>query len=358
MSVNPIVVYDTEIFPGQKKNISIPLPSLYDCSPVSMPVHVIRGKKPGPVICVTAAIHGDEINGVEIVRRLLAKKVLSGLRGTLIAVPVVNVYGFLLRDRYLPDRRDLNRCFPGSATGSLASRIAHILSEQVVASANYHIDLHSGSSDRSNLPQIRINEDAEVESVLAKSFNAPVILMAKEREGSLRQMLRKKGIPALLYEAGEAHRFNEMAIRVGVRGILNAMREIHMLPPKRNLGSARTSRPFFTCSSFWVRSLHSGIFTTLKALGKKVKKGEIIACVGNPFSCEQYTIVSPHSGIIIGLNKLPLVQEGAALLHIACFEKLAQVEHEIQEFTAEYPSNEYFDMHTHLNDISMGVDSE
>ncbi len=358
MNDKNLVIHDTEILPGQRKNIHIPLASLYDCTPVSMPVHVIRGKKPGPTMCVTAAIHGDEINGVEIVRRLLAKKVLKGLRGTLIAVPVVNVYGFLLKDRYLPDRRDLNRCFPGSPKGSLGARLAHILSRQVLSSADYHIDLHSGSFHRSNLPQVRINGDTEQESTLAKAFNAPVILMAKEREGSVSQMVHSRGVQALLYEAGEAFRFDELSIRVGIRGILNVMHETQMLVSKKNIMPSETSRSFFTCSSFWVRSLHSGIFTTLKGLGKKVKKGEVIAKVGNPFTGKENNIVSPLSGIVIGLNELPLVQEGAALLHIACFEKLAQVEQEIEEFTSEYPDNEYFDLHTHPNEIYDGGDYE
>lgn len=358
MKKETLTIHDTEILPGQRKTIFIPLPSLYDCSPVSMPVHVIKGKKPGPTICVTAAIHGDEINGVGIVRRLLAKKVLNRLCGTLIAVPVVNAYGFFLKDRYLPDRRDLNRCFPGSPTGSLGSRLAYILSHDVISAADYHIDLHSGSFHRSNLPQIRINGDTQGEAALAKAFNAPVILTSKEREGSLRQTARSKGLPTLLYEAGESHRFNEMAIRVGVRGIVNVMQELQMLKSKKTEPPSSTSRSFFTCSSFWVRSVHSGIFTTIKTLGAKVKKGELIARVGNPFGWDERNIVSPHSGIVIGLNKQPLVQEGEALLHIACFEELAQVEQEIQEFTADYPSPEYFDMHTHPDENAIGMDNE
>lgn len=336
MSREIISIHGVEIRCGQKKKVDVPLPSLYDCSPVSLPVHVIRGKESGPTLCVTAAIHGDEISGVEIVRRLIAKKRLCGMRGTLIAVPVVNVYGFLLRDRYLPDGRDLNRCFPGSSTGSLASRVAHILSQKVLALADYHIDLHSGSSDRSNLPQIRINGDTEEELRLAKAFNAPVILTAKERDGSLRQMHRKKGRAALVYEAGEAHRFSEMGIRAGVDGVMNVMQEIQMLSPSKRTRQPKASESYLAQSSFWVRSLHSGVFTALKAIGKKVKEGETIARVGNPFGCEQHNIVSPKSGIVIGINKLPLVQEGAALQHIACFEKLSQVEHEIQEFTDEH----------------------
>lgn len=347
MSEKNLVIHETEILPGQRKRINIPLSSLYDCSPLSMPVHVIRGKKPGPTLCVTAAIHGDEINGVEIVRRLLAKKALKALRGTLIAVPVVNVYGFLMKDRYLPDRRDLNRCFPGTPNGSLGSRLAHIISSQVIASADFHIDLHSGSFHRSNLPQIRINGDGEEERILAKAFNAPVVLMAKEREGTVRQMAHHRGVKALLYEAGEAYRFNDLAIRLGVRGILNVMNETKMLNSKKQVSPSAASRTFFTRSSFWVRSLHSGIFTSRKMLGKKVEKGEIIARVGNPFSGEEHNIISPLSGIVIGLNELPLVQEGAALLHIATFEKLAQVEEKLEEFSSDYPDNEYFDIHTH-----------
>lgn len=358
MSEESVVINDTEILPGQRKRVNIPLSSLYDCSPLSMPVHVIRGKKPGPTLCVTAAIHGDEINGVEIVRRLLAKKGLTSLRGTLIAVPVVNVYGFLIKDRYLPDRRDLNRCFPGSPNGSMGARLAHIISSQVLSNVDVHIDLHSGSFHRSNLPQIRINGDGEEECRLARAFNAPVVLMAKEREGTIRQMAHQKGIHALLYEAGEAYRFDELSIRLGVRGILNVMHEMGMLVSKKNIAPSDVSRSFFTCSSFWVRSLHSGIFTSRKMLGKKVEKGEVIARVGNPFSGHEHNILSPLSGIVIGLNELPLVQEGAALLHIASFEKLAQVEEKLEEFISIYPDNEYFDIRTHLSDGYPGPHDE
>lgn len=344
MSEDALVIYETEVLPGQSKTILIPLPSMYDCSPMSMPVHVIRGKKTGPTLCVTAAIHGDEINGVETVRRLLSKRVLRGIRGTLICVPVVNVYGFVLRDRYMPDRRDLNRSFPGSATGSLAARLAHLLFRHVISSTDFHIDLHSGSFDRSNLPQVRISEETGNEADLAKAFNAPVIVVAKEREGSLRQMLRDKGITALVYEAGEAHRFNEVAIRAGIRGIVRAMHHLNMLESRKAVDYPKVSRSSITHSSIWVRSRHSGIFTTLRQLGKKVEKGEVVAQIGNPFTGEEHNLISPHTGIVIGINKLPLVHEGAALLHIASFEKLAQEERGIQEFAAEYPSSGYLDL--------------
>ena len=183
---------------GQRTTIMLPMPKLYDWTPMNMPVHVIRGKKPGPVLCVTGAVHGDEINGVEIIRRLLKKSFQKNLKGTVIAVPIVNIYGFLYQDRYLMDRRDLNRSFPGSSKGSLASRLAYLVMNELVANATHFIDLHTGSLQRTNLPQIRANFDFPKLKNWLKRLIAPVILHSKERDGSLRQAANDRGIPFII----------------------------------------------------------------------------------------------------------------------------------------------------------------
>ncbi len=193
-----------------RRMIELPLPPLYTHSPLTLPVHVVRGAKSGPRLFVSAALHGDELNGTEIIRRLLNQTVLKRLRGTLVAVPIVNVYGLIHQSRYLPDRRDLNRSFPGSVKGSLAARLAHLFMTEIVHNCTHGIDLHTGAIHRSNLPQIRANLDDEETARLADSFGVPVLLNANLRDGSLREAAAEHGIPMLLYEAGEALRFGEV----------------------------------------------------------------------------------------------------------------------------------------------------
>ena len=218
----PIQIGETIIQPGERTIVDLPVADLYTATSLSMPVKVICGRTAGPVLFVSAAIHGDELNGVEIIRRLLKRKALRSLRGTLLAVPIVNVHGFLDQSRYLPDRRDLNRSFPGSPKGSIAARLANIFIKQIVRKADYGIDLHTGAINRSNLPQIRANLDDPRNEDLAKAFGAPVIIGSSILDGSLRACASDIGMPILIYEAGEALRFDETSIRAGLRGILPA----------------------------------------------------------------------------------------------------------------------------------------
>lgn len=336
MSVNAekMVMNGVEIKPGERKTILLPMPSLYNWSPLSMPVHVIRGKNPGPVLCVTSAIHGDEVNGIEIVRRLLKRSILKKMSGTLIAVPIVNIYGFLYQDRYLMDRRDLNRCFPGSEQGSVAARLANLIIKEVVEKATHMIDLHAGSLYRTNLPQVRVDLDAPGSEMLARAFDAPVILHAELREGSLREYASEKNIPFILYEAGEALRFDEMSIKTGINGILNVMRKLDMIsfdkPGNKRLKST------ISRASYWIRASHGGVMHPLKQLGKQVQKGEVLATIGNPTTTEEHKLLSPISGIIIGKSNLPITHEGAALFHISTFEKIDLVAEQIQNMQESY----------------------
>ncbi len=293
----------------------MPVPRLYTHAEMDIPVQVIHGRRPGPRLFVSAAVHGDEINGVEIIRRLLRLKALKNLRGTLIAVPVVNVFGFINQSRYLPDRRDLNRSFPGSEHGSLASRIAKLFVDEVLSVATHGIDLHTGSNHRTNLPQIRgCMDDPETER-MALAFGAPVILNANLRDGSLRQAGFDREMPMLLYEAGEALRFNDFAIRAGVRGIVAVMRAIGMLRPTRRSGSSRNS--LVARSSYWLRAPMSGVLHGSARLGTMVEKGQRVATIGDPLADEQATIRAPSDGIVIGRLMLPLAHQGDALFHIA-----------------------------------------
>jgi predicted deacylase len=313
-----LVIAGETILPGQRRQMSVTVAKLYDFTDMKMPVVVHRGTEDGPVLFVSAAIHGDEINGVDIVRRLLKHRALEHIRGTLIAIPIVNVFGFNDKSRYLPDRRDLNRAFPGEEHGSLASQIAYIFRTEIVAQATHGIDLHTGAIHRSNLPQIRVDFGVPGNLELAQAFGAPVILNAATRDGSLREMWSEKKIPMLLYEAGTALRFNTRASKLGVRGILRVMQSIGMLDKNVELGNVND--PFIAKSSHWVRAPISGIFVTAKRLGDRVAKGDKLGIITNPFGDHEYAIYAHHAGIVIGNSILPLANEGDALYHIATFE--------------------------------------
>lgn len=330
MSTEPLILNGEEIPPGTRKSIRIPVARRYTAGDVSLPVSVVHGRKPGPRLFVSAAIHGDEINGVEIIRRLLKKPLLKQLRGALIAVPIVNIYGFVAQTRYLPDRRDLNRCFPGSASGSLAARLAHTFLNEIVKQATHGIDLHTGSLHRSNLPQLRVTLNSEANEALAMSFGAPVILDAGLRDGSLRHAVNAMGVPIIVYEAGEALRFDEVAIRAGLNGIISAMRHLEMLPPSKS--KARRVDPFVARGSHWVRAPESGILATSLKLGDRIEKGAHLGVISDPLAEVETPIHSPRAGVLIGRQNLPLVNEGDALFHIAVFERLDTAAEEVDFF--------------------------
>lgn len=300
-----------------------------------MPVHVIRGKQEGPKLFLSAVIHGDELNGLEIIRRLIKRISVKRISGTLIAIPVVNIYGIIQHTRYLPDRRDLNRCFPGSSTGSLASRLANLLMTEVVSKCTHGIDLHTAASNRDNLPQIRADLEDSNTAGLAKAFGVPVIINSKMHDGSLREAARAININMLLYEGGEAMRLNENCIRAGVNGVLNVMRHLKMLPEFPN---ARTSKaiPYIAQSSKWVRAPISGIFRSKIRLGREAKKQQKIGVIEGVSGYRQIEdVFAPDEGLIIGKSHLPLVYEGDPLFHIAFFKDIDKVVDSLEEFRAD-----------------------
>jgi predicted deacylase len=332
-----IEIAGVRVKPGSRQSIDIPLPSFYTHSSVNMPVHVVHGRRPGPVLLVSAAIHGDEINGVEIIRRLLSHKIIDRIQGTLIAIPVVNVYGFVSKSRYLPDRRDLNRSFPGSENGSMASRLANVLMTQILPHCDHVIDLHSGAVYRENLPQIRarLSDNTEL-STLAKAFGVPVILNAEFLEHSFRAAANEMGIGVLLYEAGEALRFDEVSIRAGVRGVLQVMSELGMRPGARR---SRKLESMVANTSRWVRAGQSGILRALVATGAKVEEGDLLAYISDPLGENSEQLFSPVSGIVIGKTNLPLVFAGEALFNIASYEEVDQVASNIDAYNDELDPN-------------------
>ncbi len=302
------------IKPGESKIIELQAGELYTHTPITIPVRVISGKNNGPRLFISGVIHGDEIIGVEIIRRLISHKSLLKLRGTLVAVPVVNIHGFLAHNRYLPDRRDLNRSFPGNEHGSVASRLARLFSEEIVERCTHGIDLHTASGHRFNLPQVRACLENDETVKLAKAFGAPVILNSNLRDGSLRQSVVESGKPFLLYEAGEVLRFDEFSIRLGVAGILSVMRTLGMLRGRPYKSKFNT---FIANSSAWVRAPQSGILRIDCPLGGYVSRGDRLGRISGPMGDAEITVKSPVDGIIISNIRLPLVNKGDALFHIA-----------------------------------------
>ncbi len=336
MSKNtPIKIGDTVVNPGQRVSVNLPVADLYTSTSLHMPVKVICGRKAGPTLFVSAAVHGDELNGVEVIRRLLKRKALKSIRGTLVAVPIVNVHGFLDQSRYLPDRRDLNRSFPGSPRGSIAARLANLFIKNIVNGADYGIDLHTGAVNRSNLPQIRANLDHAPTFDIAEAFGAPVVINSNILDGSLRACAAERGLPILIYEAGEALRFDETGIRAGIRGILNVMRHIGMLPASKR---ATSSDSVLARSTQWVRASTSGIVTGKVPLGSSVEKGQRLATISDPLGEDEEKIIAPNNGIVIGRSNLPLAHEGDALFHLGYFRELPAAEDVVETFASEHNS--------------------
>ncbi len=318
------------VLPGTRQTINLPMSLLSNHTPMTIPVHVVHGKKDGPRIFISAAIHGDELNGVEIIRRVLQLGRLSRLRGTLIAVPIVNVFGFIAQSRYLPDRRDLNRSFPGNSKGSLTSQLAHLFFKEVVSRCTHGIDLHTGAIHRTNLPQIRANLDGPDMMRLTQAFAAPLILHSNFRDGSLRLAATDMKIPTMLYEAGEALRFDELSIRVGVRGILRVMQALEMLSPLPSPHTSIVSR-----ASYWVRAPTGGIFRTRLRNGALISANECLGTIADPFGKTETNVLAGESGILIGRSNLPVVNQGDAIFHIAHVHDANTAEKTVEEFHEE-----------------------
>jgi uncharacterized protein len=279
---------------------------------VSTPVLVAHGHRPGPVLCVTAAIHGDELNGIEIVRNLMFGIDLAALNGTVIGVPIVNIHGFQRNSRYLPDRRDLNRYFPGNATGSSASRIAYSFFQSVVIHCDVLVDLHTGSLLRTNLPQLRADLDNERIKDMTAGFGATVVLHSPGGQGTLRRAATDAGIPAVTLEAGEPMRFQPDEVSHGVRSIRSLMNHLGM--------DARASlwaepRPIYYRSS-WVRADHSGILSNRVTLGETVAKDDLLGTITDPITNLRTEVRSPFHGRVLGKALGQAVMPGFALYHI------------------------------------------
>ena len=322
----------TTVYPGERITVAIPLPEIYSNIPAYMPINIVHGKKAGPVLLVCAAIHGDEITGTEIIHKLLEKINPRSLSGTLIAIPVVNVYGLMYRSKTTPGEIDINTVFPGSSTGTIASRIANIISEELLSIADYCIDLHSGKSGHYYFPQIYTDFSQEHNKRLVKAFNIPVIIDISAKEiYSLRGEAEKREKPCFSFETGEALRFDKLSVATGLRGIINVMRKIEMIKKTKTFEAKKEVHHFVIHSIESVRSPYSGIVLSLKKLGKLVKKGELIAVVTDPFGSQKaYNINAPVDGILISENKMPLVNEGEKLFNIGALKHDAETQKNVE----------------------------
>lgn len=304
------------VAPGERARLELPAARLPTGNLLGLPVEVIRGRRPGPRIWLSGAVHGDEVGGVEIIRRVTSRLDPERLAGAVVAIPIVNVFGFITESRYLPDRRDLNRSFPGSKSGSLAARLAHIFMEQVVAPCGYGIDFHSGSDDRMNLPQIRARLEDEEVLACARAFGAPITVDAPLRDRSLRKAASERGVRVLLYEGGEARRFDDRAIEAGTEGTLRVLRHLGMW----EAGGEPLPRTRISRKTRWIRAPRSGIFHLEVELGEDVEAGGRLGIVRDSFGDERAPVTCRSGGTVIGATRNPLVNRGDGLVHLATVE--------------------------------------
>jgi hypothetical protein len=312
---SPFEIGGVTVAPGSQVDVGLPTTTLVTGYSSQLAVRVLHGAKPGPTVFISAAIHGDEIVGTAIIQRVAAAIDPENLSGTLLLVPVVNLFGFMSHTRYLPDRRDLNRCFPGSPNGSLAGQVAHVFFSEVVKRASLGIDIHTAAVHRYNLPQIRIDAGNKRLVELAMAFGAPVIIESPLREGSLRELAKTVGVEMLLMETGEALRFDRFSIETGVAGVRRVLAHLAMI--EADDGLTQVGIPARANKTQWVRSPRGGVTHRARKSGDAVKKGELLAKVGGVFGEEMLEIISPIDGIIIGHATLPVVHQGEALFHIA-----------------------------------------
>lgn len=297
---------------GEQKEISLNIARLPTYTPIELAVNVMRGEEDGPVLLLTGGLHGDEINGVEIIRRMIARELAIPQKGTVIAIPLVNIYGFIQKQRDLPDGKDINRSFPGNKSGSLARQVAHTLMDDIFPHIDCGIDYHTGGDARANYPQIRCTLDVEQNRKLAENFAAPVTMNSSFIDKSLRKAAHARGKHILVYETGESHRFDQEGIQQGIDGTLRLMRSLGM---RANAPEAEASDIYE--KSTWVRARYAGLFQQKARLGDYVKRRQVLGHISDPFGNEWFKVVSPQTGRVIALNNAPVVHKGDALLHIA-----------------------------------------
>jgi predicted deacylase len=314
-NATPLMIFGEIILPGENRTINVEIARLHTTTKLNIPVIVRRSKIDGPVVLFSAGIHGDEINGIEIVRQIIHKKINKPKRGTIICIPLINVYGFVNRSRDFPDGRDLNRVFPGSKNGSLASRFAYHILTQIMPIVNYAVDFHSGGASRFNSPQIRLTPNNPELKILADVFSAPFTLYSKNIGGSFRNASEKLNVKMLLFEGGKSLDINDHVADVAVNGVKRLLAHLDMLDPKQSVEKANQNSIYISKSG-WLRAKCSGLLNDNDMVGSFVKKGTVLGRITDPFGKFERKVKAPNDGFIINANHSPIVYEGDAIYHI------------------------------------------
>ncbi|RMA65858.1 succinylglutamate desuccinylase/aspartoacylase family protein [Ulvibacter antarcticus] len=322
MNSNDLIILGEKIALGESRVINWSIAKLYTSTKIDIPIIIERAKEPGPTLLMTAGIHGDEINGVEIVRQTIARKINRPKKGTIICIPILNIFGFLNADRVFPDGRDLNRVFPGTKTGSLASRVAYHFTQEILPHANYCLDFHTGGASRFNAPQIRVNPNDEPLMHLAKVFKAPFIVMSNNIDKSFRSTCAKMGIPVLLFEGGKSLDSNKYIVKHGVDGTMNILNELGMLGDNFSRHASPT-KTIIIDKSKWIRAQRSGLLHVKIECNKHVQKDEFLATITDPFGQMRFKVKAPNEGYIINVNHAPIVHQGDAIFHISTNDSVA-----------------------------------
>tara|TARA_A100000171_G_scaffold47768_1_gene54295 strand:- start:4512 stop:5531 length:1020 start_codon:yes stop_codon:yes gene_type:complete len=336
MKNSKLKICDTYIQPGESANLALPLPEQNACAPLFMPIRVIHGKEKGPCLVIFSLLKGNELNGLEITNRVTQKATEMPLKGTIIAIPVMNVYGLTHYPRSLPSGGRLDRCFPGSEEGSFGERIAHVFTEEILKKADYVIELQTGDLNHNILPQVYCNFDDRPTKELAKAFQSPVVTNVTLEGNNLRQTTEDLQIPLIVYEAGEAMRFDENAINLGVNGVFNVMRAINILPKE----PTSEINPIFSQDEEWILAHNGGILHPLVSLGQTIQKNDVIATISDPFGSEQnVTLRAPQQGVVVGINTTPLIHEGLPIFKIASFLDNDRAESTIEAWDKKQPDS-------------------
>ncbi|TSE08023.1 MULTISPECIES: succinylglutamate desuccinylase/aspartoacylase family protein [Aquimarina] len=312
---NVLSILGNEVLPGISTTINFNIAKLYTSTKVEIPIIIERSKIPGPTVLITAGIHGDEINGVEVVRQIIAKKINKPAKGSIICIPVLNVFGFLNMNRFFPDGRDLNRVFPGTKNGSLASRFAYQFINDILPAADFCLDFHTGGASRFNAPHIRVDPKNENLVALAKIFNAPFTLLSKNLEGSYRSTCAKKGKNILLFEGGKSQNSSKEIAIEGVQGTMRILSYLGMLKTEFEV-PVRDSDTLLISTSFWIRAKYSGLLHIKIPIGKHVNKGEILATITDPYGKMRHVVKATNEGYVINVNEAPIVYKGDAIFRI------------------------------------------
>jgi predicted deacylase len=312
----PLVILKETIIAGESKTINMEIAKLHTMTKLKIPIIVERSKLDGPTVLFTACLHGDEINGTEIVRQLIVQKINKPKRGTIICIPIINIFGFINKTREFPDGRDLNRVFPGSKTGSLASRFAYYILKDIIPHVDYAVDFHAGGASRFNAPQIRIVPENKELKKLSDVFNAPFTLYSKNISGSFRNSCDKLGVKMLLFEGGKSLDINDAVTKEAIEGTKRFLAHLDMLNPTKK-AILNENKTIYIEKSNWIRAKHSGMFHGLTAIGSFVKKGDLLATISDPYGKVEHKVKAPHAGFIINVNDAPIIYQGDAIFHVS-----------------------------------------